>query len=258
MKTILYLNKINIKYFVFILLIVLFSFNSINCQINNINAKNIKVLDYSAKSEELNKIISPYRTKIKKLEKKIGFSENSLSVRDGELESTLGNFIADALLKESNLIFKSVTSKNIDFCLLNQGGIRGTLNNGDITQHELITIMPFNNTSTVVRLSGVKVLELIQYFNSENISHPSSGIKIEFKDHEIKKVMIQNKNFDINKSYYVLTSNYLQEGGDKMNFFKNPLELYSLNTNIREVLIKYISKIKIVKSKLDNRIIRTK
>mgnify|MGYP001210929317 CR=1 FL=1 len=258
MKTIIYLNYKNIKHIVFILIIVFFSFGSINCQINNITTENIKVLDYSAKNEELNKIIGPYRNKIKKLEKKIGFSENSLSVRDGELESTLGNFIADVLLKESDTIFNSITSKNIDFCLLNRGGIRGTLNKGVITQHELITIMPFNNTSTVVKLSGMKVLELLQYFNSENIGHPSSGIKIEFKDQKIKKVLIQNKNFDINKSYYVLTSNYLQEGGDKMNFFKNPIELYSLNTNIREVLIKYISKIKIVKSVLDNRIIRSK
>ena len=43
-----------------------------------------------------------------------------------------------------------------------------------------------------------------------------------------------------------------------MNFFKDPLEIYSLNTNIREELIKYISKIKNVKSELDNRIVRLK
>ena len=41
-----------------------------------------------------------------------------------------------------------------------------------------------------------------------------------------------------------------------MNFFIKPLELYSLNTNIREVLINHISKIQIVRSELDNRIIR--
>ena len=253
MKTIPYTNNINI---VLILIIVFFSVNSVNCQINKISSENIKVLDYSAKNEDLNKIISPYKYKIKKLEKKIGFSENSLSVRDGKLESTLGNFIADALLRESNPIFKNISSKNIDFCLLNQGGVRGTLNKGDITQHEILTILPFNNISTVVKLSGVKVLELIQYLNIENIGHPISGIRIKFKDQKIQNILIQNKDFDINKTYYVLTSNYLQEGGDKMNFFKNPLELYSLNTNIREVLIKYISKVKIVNSKLDKRLIR--
>ena len=43
-----------------------------------------------------------------------------------------------------------------------------------------------------------------------------------------------------------------------MNFFKNPLELYSLNTNIREVLINYISKKKVIHSNIDGRIKRIK
>ena len=258
MKTILYLNNINIKHIVFVLIIVFFSFDSVNCQINNISKENIKVLDYFAKNEELNKIISPYRNKIKKLEKKIGFSENSLSVRDGQLESTLGNFIADVLLKESDSIFKSITSKNIDFCLLNQGGVRSTLNKGIVTQHTLINVLPFDNTSIVVKLSGKKVLELLNYLNIENKAHPVSGIKIEFQNQKINKVLIQEKIFEIKKTYYVLTSNFLQAGGDKMNFFKNPLESHPLNTNIREVLIDHISDLEIVRSELDNRIIRIK
>jgi len=41
-----------------------------------------------------------------------------------------------------------------------------------------------------------------------------------------------------------------------MVFFKNPLELYSLKTNIRDVLINYIMKKDTIVSKTDNRIIR--
>ena len=69
---------------------------------------------------------------------------------------------------------------------------------------------------------------------------------------------IGEKEFDKNKDYYVLTSNFLQEGGDKMNFFQNPLELYSLDLNLRELLIKSMQNKKITESKLDNRIFRSK
>ena len=233
-----------------------FSCDSIQYQINSIEVENTKVFDSSAKNLELDNLIRPYRNKIKKLEKKIGCSEKSLSIRDGGLESTLGNFIADVLMKNSDSIFYNLTSKKIDFCLLNQGGVRSTLNKGIITQHKLINILPFDNTSTVVKLSGKKVLELLEYLNVENKAHPVSGIKIEFENKKINKVLIQDKKFKIEKTYYVLTNNYLQAGGDKMNFFIKPLELYSLNTNIREVLINHISKIQIVRSELDNRIIR--
>ena len=164
--------------------------------------------------------------------------------------------IADILIEESNPIFKSITSKNIDFCLLNYGGIRGTLNKGVITQYDIFTIMPFENTSTVVELSGEKVLELINYLNNEQKAHPVSGIRLEFEGDKVNNVLINKKKFNINKTYYVLTSNFLQEGGDKMMFFKDPLKLFSLKTNIRDVLINYIVKIDTIVSNKDNRIIK--
>jgi hypothetical protein len=43
-----------------------------------------------------------------------------------------------------------------------------------------------------------------------------------------------------------------------MDFFINPLELYNLETNIREVLIKHITMKKKIEGKLDNRIQRIK
>jgi 5'-nucleotidase len=118
--------------------------------------------------------------------------------------------------------------------------------------------MPFNNLSTVVKISGNKVQELFQYLNNDNKQHPVSGLKIIFNQKKIQNVLIQNKKFNINKSYYVLTSNFLQEGGDKMDFFINPLELYNLETNMREVVIKHITMKKKIEVKLDNRIQRIK
>ena len=235
---------------------MLFSCVGENYTIQDGKGLNIRIVDSLNSDSELNLIISQFRDKIKDLEKNIGYSIKSLSVRDGILESSLGNLIADILIEESNPIFKSITSKNIDFCLLNYGGIRGTLNKGVITQYDIFTIMPFENTSTVVELSGEKVLELINYLNNEQKAHPVSGIRLEFEGDKVNNVLINKKKFNINKTYYVLTSNFLQEGGDKMMFFKDPLKLFSLKTNIRDVLINYIVKIDTIVSNKDNRIIK--
>ena len=113
-----------------------------------------------------------YKNEIKQLEEVIGYSNESLSVRDGELESTLGNLIADILIEVCNPVFNNLTKQNIDFSLFNYGGIRGTMNKGNITQHNMFTIMPFKNLATVVKLDGNKVLELLNYLNKENIAHP--------------------------------------------------------------------------------------
>ena len=247
-----------LKLIVLIITLLSFSCTNTSYNISNISYEdNIKIKD-SIIDLEIEFIIKPFRNKIKKLEKVIGSSKESYSIRDGKLESTLGNLIADILYEECNPKFKEITSKNIDFVLFNYGGVRGTLNKGDITQHDLFTIMPWKNLATVVKINGGKVLDLINYFNIENLAHPSSKIEIEFFNKKVKNILINKKEFESNKDYYVLTSNFLQEGGDKMNFFKDPLELYNLNLNLRELLIKSMTNKKLVESKLDNRIFRSK
>ncbi|MDG1792241.1 MAG: 5'-nucleotidase [Flavobacteriaceae bacterium] len=242
-----------------VLIITLFSVSCTNTgyTISKVSYEdNIKVLD-SIDDIDIELIIKPYRDKIKTLEKTIGFSKESYSIRDGKLESTLGNLIADILYEESNPEFYKITSNNIDFALFNYGGVRGTLNKGEITQHDLFTIMPWKNLATVVKIKGEKVIDLVDYFNKENLAHPSTRLEIEFINKKIKKILINKRKFDKNKSYYVLTSNFLQEGGDKMTFFKDPLELYNLNLNLRDLLIKSIENKKTIESKLDNRIFRS-
>ena len=107
MKTILYTNNIKIKQIVISITLVFFLFNNLNSQISKISSQNIKVDDFQATNNELEELIKPYKKEIIKLQKKIGFSTKSLSIRDGELESTLGNLIADVLLEESNNLFEN-------------------------------------------------------------------------------------------------------------------------------------------------------
>ena len=152
-----------------VLIITLFSVSCTNTgyTISKVSYEdNIKVLD-SIDDIDIELIIKPYRDKIKTLEKTIGFSKESYSIRDGKLESTLGNLIADILYEESNPEFYKITSNNIDFALFNYGGVRGTLNKGEITQHDLFTIMPWKNLATVVKIKGEKVIDLVDYFNNE-------------------------------------------------------------------------------------------
>jgi len=241
---------------VLILTILIYSCAETNQKIVKVSInENISIAD-TIDNVEIEKIITPYRNKIKSLEQVIGFSEASYSIRDSELESTLGNLIADILYQECNYEFKKINSREIDFALFNYGGIRSTLNEGEITQHNLFTIMPWKNVATVVKIDGQKVIDLIDYIDSENLAHPSSKLNIKFFEDKTSEVYINGKKFNKEKDYYVLTSNFLQEGGDKMTFFSNPIELHSLELNLREVLISHIKNKKTIVSRVDNRIER--
>ena len=164
----------------FFLSLITISCNNLNFEISEINGENIKILKSNEQNQDLEILIKPYRDRIQNLSKVIGYSETSMSINDGKLESSLGNFLADILVEEVNPIFKELYGQSIDFCILNKGGIRASINKGPITQHGLFKVMPFDNKSVIVRISGQDVMNLINFINLENKSHPTSGIKINF------------------------------------------------------------------------------
>jgi 2',3'-cyclic-nucleotide 2'-phosphodiesterase (5'-nucleotidase family) len=87
---------------------------------------------------------------------------------------------------------------------------------------------------------------------------PIAGCKFGVKDSVAMNIEVGGKPFDINQSYKVATSDYLANGGDKMIFFKNPLETEVLGVLLRDAIIEYMTeenkKGKTLTAKLDGRI----
>ena len=119
--------------------------------------------------------------------------------------------------------------------------------------------MPFENEVVVAKLSGKDIYDLINYLAIARRAHPISRLKIELdKNYKLVNAEINNNKIDIDKYYYVATSDFLINGGDKMTFFEKSIENTFLNYKIRDILIDYFIKIDTLKSKIDNRFIRTK
>ena len=64
---------------------------------------------------------------------------------------------------------------------------------------------------------------------------------------------INGVSFDKGRNYFVLTSDYLQSGGDKMDFFKNPVNLHKLDYKVRDAIIDYFKSKDTLESNLDGR-----
>lgn len=209
--------------------------------------------------DNIDSFIEPYKLKVdKKMNTILSFTKIDLVRTDGVLESTMGNLMADMCYEKSNPIFNSRTGKNIDFALFNYGGIRAGITKGNITTANAFNLMPFENTLVVAELTSKKINELVQYLIDNRKAHPISKhiqLSISDKSFELK---IQNKKLDTSKTYFVLTSNYLQKGGDHMDFFSNPVTLHSLDYKVRNAIIDYFSEKDTVYSNLDNRIIQIK
>ncbi|HEX9980320.1 MAG TPA: 5'-nucleotidase [Flavobacterium sp.] len=238
------LKKYNVALMRFVLLLTVFT--TFCCARNNysvtkIEGKEIGITDKNQSLPEFENTIRPYRENIDRdLNTVLAYSPQTLDKSQGQWQTTIGNLMADAALERGNRIFATREKKNIDMCLLNFGGIRSIIPKGNVTTRTAFEIMPFENSLVVATLPGEQVLEMVNYIIAEKKAHPVAGLSFTIgKDNLPKNINIAGKPLDTRKVYYVVTSDYLINGGDNMVFFKNSTGNFDLDYKLRNVLIDY-------------------
>jgi 2',3'-cyclic-nucleotide 2'-phosphodiesterase (5'-nucleotidase family) len=147
--------------------------------------------------------------------------------------SNLMNWATDALLLQET---KTVRLAEPVICILNAGGLRASLNKGPITVGDLFKLMPFDNSVAWVRLP-VSRIEAIETF----MKNQPKGVPLANARFEKGKLTIQGLN-ETHSHFWVITSDYLAQGGDKMTFFLAP-EAYQLKPkNLRDVFIEEVKR----------------
>ncbi|MCM5662769.1 5'-nucleotidase C-terminal domain-containing protein [Galbibacter mesophilus] len=249
--------RIKTTHFVtFITMLVFLSCKENSTKVYKISGKEIKITDSLQGIDSLKNFITPYRTHIEEvLDEPLAFSTTSLSKDQGELNTAIGNLMADITYEQSNPVFHKRTGKNIDFVLLNHGGIRASLPKGNISRRTAYQLMPFENKILVLELSSEKIEELIEYLVTNQRAHPiCKQIQIVLnKDNSLNSVTINGESIDKEQTYFVATSDYLASGGDKMDFFKNPISSTDLDYLLRNELIDYFQKVDTIRASIDNR-----
>jgi 2',3'-cyclic-nucleotide 2'-phosphodiesterase (5'-nucleotidase family) len=195
----------------------------------------------------------PYKQKMQaEMNKVIGQTEQELT-KPSTPETLMGNYFADALLAEG--LKKDPT---IQFTLSTKGGLRTTFPKGDITVGQVFELMPFENEMVTLKLSGASVQKLIEFIVNKN-GEPVSGLRLKIKDGKAYDVTIGGQPFDPNKTYNLLTYDYLADGGDELDFLKNPLERKDIGIKVREALLENIGDLtrqgKKINAQLDGRIV---
>lgn len=88
-------------------------------------------------------------------EKVIGKTDVVLT-RSYGTESLLGNLLADSF-------YDIAKEYNVDFAVMNSGGIRVDIEKGDITLGDAISTMPFPNPLIIMDLTGRDIIELFEH-----------------------------------------------------------------------------------------------
>ncbi|PKQ44864.1 hypothetical protein CSW08_11160 [Confluentibacter flavum] len=239
-------------------LLFFFSCKETHLHLAKIEGKQISISDSISTDNDIEVFIKPYRTHIQKdLDSVLAYSADTYTKTDGDFNTAIGNFMADAVYNEANPIFKSRTGKNIDMVLLNHGGIRSIISKGNITTRTAFELMPFENSLLVVEMKGTQMDSLVAYLSKSKKAHPISKLKLIIDtDFNVIKATIDGKNIEDNNTYYVATNDYLYNGGDNMTFFKPNDGVHDLNYKVRNALIDNFKKVDTINPVKDDRFIQ--
>lgn len=200
----------------------------------------------------MQKQLDSYKRRMEKsVTRKIGTVSKRMLA--GRPESTLSNFLADQLLEKA----RTLSSEQVDVCVINIGGIRASLNKGELTVEDIYKVLPFEDQVVILTLSGKDLLSLFQYVAGVG-GEGLSGVRLTCKDKKVTQATINDKPIDAQAAYTVATLTYLAQGNGGFAVLLRATETKTLNRTARECIIEQIEQLtaegKPIRGNLDGRI----
>ncbi|MDE6811552.1 MAG: bifunctional metallophosphatase/5'-nucleotidase [Muribaculaceae bacterium] len=168
--------------------------------------------------------IRPYRERLEAVNNNvIGVAEYAMDCNDRT--GSYVNWAADFAKWYGDLIADSIKSANptdklipqVDFAMMNVGGIRHDLPAGDITEGHILSTFPFANRMVIVRIKGRDFIDAMKIAAAKGGEAVSDQIRVvldaDRPDSPIE-VLVGMKPMDPDKDYYFSTINYLAWGND--------------------------------------------
>ncbi len=167
------------------------------------------------------------------------------------MECSMGNLVADAQLDR-------VADQGVTISIANSGGLRASIDAGEITMGEVLTVLPFSNTLATFQLTGADLVASLENGVSqiEEVAgrFPQvAGLKYTFDKSKpagsrISDVLVKDGDnwvaIDPAKTYGVVTNNYVRGGGDGYELFgTKAVNAYDFGPPLEKVVADYIAKL---------------
>ncbi|MGM0479750.1 MAG: 5'-nucleotidase C-terminal domain-containing protein [Bacteroidota bacterium] len=203
----------------------------------------VPVTTLTAPDDSMEAFIAPYKEKLAaEMDRPIGYATGDLK-RDRP-EGALGNFVVDATLDYLEREGRIPAERYI--CIMNNGGLRSPISSGTITVGDIYKLMPFDNTVVVAKLPVNALDSICQYLASSG-GEPIAGFTMENGSCELNSPADSD-------TLYVVTSDYLFNGGDHMDFFEMHYSYRNTGVFLRDMLIREVEVRDTIQPVLEERI----
>ncbi|MBC6438603.1 MAG: 5'-nucleotidase C-terminal domain-containing protein [Rhodobacteraceae bacterium] len=164
------------------------------------------------------------------------------------MECPMGNLVADAMLAR-------VRDQGIHIAIQNGGGLRASIDTGDVTMAEVFTVLPFQNTLATFQLTGADIIASLENGVSQVEDGAGrfpqvSGMRYTWDPAQQpgSRIIAAHVNIDgtwqaidPETTYGVVSNNFMRRGGDGYALFRdNGIDAYDFGPGLEQVVAEYI------------------
>ena len=194
--------------------------------------------EYIEPNQVLKALLLPYQQRgEKQVLGKVGYV-------NGKLEGDRNKVRLQQVNLASLIISAQMAAVEADFGIISGGGIRDSIQAGDISYKDVLKVHPFNNLISYIDLSGQQIRD---YFSVVAKFPPDSGAYLQYKNisfnwqnGEIVHVKIKGQPIELNKTYRMSINAYNASGGDGYPTLTDHRAYVATNKTDAEVLKHYI------------------
>lgn len=199
--------------------------------LNSADSSNSDIVADGSSSNVVDSMIAPYQKELEaEMNAVISYAERPFE--KGRPGGSLNNWAADALLASQT---ENARLSGPAFSLLNVGGLRNTINSGDVTLGDMFKVMPFDNEIVWVEMPIESLKDIVAYLTASG-GEPIAGARL-----INGKLEVEGVNPDT-KAVWIVTSDYLMNGGDNMDFFRQKIGVSRPNELLRDAFIRMAKK----------------
>ncbi len=160
------------------------------------------------------------------------------------MECSMGTLVADAMLDR-------VADQGISIAIQNGGGLRASIDAGEITMGEVLTVLPFQNTLSTFYVTGETVVAALE----NGVSQMEEGAgrfpqvagmtftvdPAAEAGSRISDVMVGGEAIDLAATYGLVSNNYVRNGGDGYAMFKDASDAYDYGPDLADVTAEFLA-----------------
>ena len=181
-----------------------------------------------------------------------------------QVECQMGNLVSDAMLDR-------VKGQGVTIALQNGGGLRASIDGGEVTMGEVLTVLPFQNTLATFNLTGAGVLKALENGVSQLEEGAGrflqvSGLTYAFDPKapvgaRVSDVMVAEGEdwvpIDPAATYALVTNDFVRKGGDGFAVLRDEAtNAYDFGPGLEGVLADYLAARPGYEAFTDGRIVR--